>query len=278
MGQSEQPDLFDGDEMMYHIRCRQGDLPPYVLLPGDPDRTYRIAQFWEESEEIAFYRQFRTIRGLYRGCPIATTSTGIGTTAGEICLHELSKVGVKTCIRVGTTGSISPSLTCGDLIITTAAVRRDGTSDLYVPPGFPAVANAEVVMALVQACEELGFRYGLGIICSTASLYLGQGRPLDEEGYWPSWAEHTLPDLQAAGVLNFDTDSAGLFVVGHIHSLRVGTICAVIADRVRNRRGDDGGEARACQAACEAVRILQDWERQKELRGASYFYPGLVQP
>ena len=276
MNTPPQPDLFDGNEMMYHIRCRQGDVPPYVLLPGDPDRTYRIAALWEESEEIAFYRQFRTIRGSYGGEPIATTSTGIGTTAGEICLHELSKIGVHTAIRVGTTGSISTELHCGDLIITTAAVRRDGTSDLYMPPEFPAIANFEVVMALVQACEDLGYRYGLGIICSTASLYLGQGRELGENSYWPSWAKDTIPDLQAAGVLNFDTDSAGLFVVGHVHGMRLGTICAVIANRVHNTHGDNGGEARACRAANEAIRLLAAWDRLKAARGAKHFYPGLL--
>jgi uridine phosphorylase len=247
-----------------------------VLLPGDPDRTYRIAQYWNHSEELAFYRQFRTIRGSYKSVPIATTSTGIGTTAGEICLHELATIGVTTCIRVGTTGSISPDLNCGDLIISTAAVRRDGTSDLYVPPEFPAVASPEVVLALIEACQTLGFSYGVGVICSTASLYLGQGRRPSKGGYWPSWAGTTIPDLQTAGVVNFDTDSAGLFVVGHLHGMRVGTITAVIANRVHNTHGDHGGELRACQAANEAVRILAEWDTLKQAAGARYFYPSLL--
>ncbi len=266
-----------GEGVKYHIRCKEGDLPPHVLLPGDPDRTYRIAKYWDEYEDFAFYREYRTLRGTYKGMPIATTSTGIGTPAGEICLHELSEVGVKTGIRVGTTGSISPDFDCGDLIIPVAGLRRDGTTDLYVPKEFPAFANVEVVMALVEACQRLGFSYGLGLVCCTASFYLGQGRPLSKDGYWPSWADAIIPDLQAAGVTNFDMDSTGLFVLGYLHGMRIGTIEAVIASRIHNTWGDRGGELRACQAASEALLILQEWDELKEKKGVKHFYPSLLQ-
>lgn len=112
-----------------------------------------------------------------------------------------------------TTGSISLRFAPGDLIIPVAAIRADGTSDCYIDRSFPAVANLDVVNALGEACEHLGFRYGYGIMYSPSSLYIGQGRKLSEQGYWPSSAQHLIDDLRQARVTNIDTDSAGQFVV-----------------------------------------------------------------
>ncbi|MGA2479116.1 MAG: nucleoside phosphorylase [Spirochaetia bacterium] len=260
----------------YHIRCRKGDVAEYVLLPGDPGRTEKIAESWESSREIAFYREYRTLTGTYKGKPITTTSTGIGCPGAEICIHELHEVGARTCIRVGTTGSISARFDCGDLIIPVAAVRKDGTSIAYVESEFPAFADPEVVMALAEACTRLGFRYGFGLVYTVGSFYLGQGRPLSESGYWPSWASKIVPDLQQSGVTNIDMDTAGQLVVGYLHGMRMGAVLSVIANRVTDSWGDNGGEMRACKAATEAVDILRGWDQAKKEKGIRSFHPSLA--
>ena len=56
---------------------------------------------------------------------------------------------------------------------------------------------------------------------SPSSLYIGQGRKLSEQGYWPSSAQHLIDDLRQARVTNIDTDSAGQFVVGYLHNMRM---------------------------------------------------------
>jgi uridine phosphorylase len=261
---------------MYHIRLRTGDVPPMILLPGDPGRTERIASFWDSREEVAYYREYRTFRGSYQGVDIAATSTGIGCAGAEIAIHELSEVGVDTAIRVGTTGSITERFDTGDLIIPVAAVRKDGTSDSYIGPEFPAYADPEVVMALSEACRRLGFSYGFGMVYTVGSFYIGQGRPVSENGYWPSWAASIVPDLQQAGVTNIDMDTSGQYVVGRLHNMRMGAILSVIANRVTDTWGDNGGEARACQAASEAIRILHDWRQRKKDAGTDTFYPSLA--
>lgn len=240
----------------YHVRVGQGDVPGYMLIPGSPERALVIASNWEEARELSFYRQFRTMVGTYRGTTIGCTSDGGGPVGAEIALHELNSVGVHTAIRVGSTGSICDRFDLGDIIIPVAAVRADGTSDLYVPKGFPAVANIDVVNALAEACENLGFRYGFGLIYSPASFALGQGRPLKENGYWPSFAGHIIPDLQTAGVTNIDTVTSAEYIVGQMHGMRMGAIMSVISNRMKDRWGDNGGEERVSLAACEAIRVL----------------------
>ena len=81
---------------VYHLQLRPGDVPGYVILPGAPERTVKIAKDWEDVEEVAFYREYKTVRGKYKGMEIACTSTGIGPSS-EICLHELNTI---ECIPV----------------------------------------------------------------------------------------------------------------------------------------------------------------------------------
>lgn len=252
------------DSCEYHIRLKKGDIPPYVLLPGAPERIDIISALWEEAVPLSYNREFRSAKGMYKNTQMACISTGIGTTSAEICIHELNNIGVHTAIRIGTTGCISPRFQTGDLIIPVAAIRADGTSDCYIQKSFPAVANIDVVNALGEACERLGFHYGYGIMYSPSSLYIGQGRKIKEQGYWPSQAEHLLQDLIQAKVTNIDTDSAGQFIVGYLHDMRMGSILSVLADRLHDTWAPDNqGERHACQAACEAVRILM--ERDKNI-------------
>lgn len=256
----------NGNEV-YHLRLKEGDVPGYMIIPGAPERTLKIAQDWEDVKEVASYREYKTVTGTYKGAPIGTTSTGIGAASSEIAIHELNTIGVHTCIRVGTTGCIQPEFELGDLIIPYAAVRQDGTSQLYIEPEFPAAADTYVVMALIEACERLGYPYKLGIGYSTSSFYTGQGRPLNEDGtgYWPSHAEKLVSDLQQAGVSNIEMEAAGQYVVGHIHGMRMGSIMSVISNRVTNEWGDAGGEERSCRAASEAIKILQEWDETGEI-------------
>jgi uridine phosphorylase len=148
-----------------------------------------------------------------------------------------------------------------------ACVRKDGTSASYIEPEYPAYADFYVTLALVAACEKLGFRYGLGLDYTVGSFYIGQGRPLGEDGagYWPSFAPNILPDLATAKVTNIEMETSAQFVIGKLHGMRMGAILSVISNRVLDRWGDNGGEDKACLAASEAVRILAEWDKSGEI-------------
>ncbi|RLG73658.1 MAG: uridine phosphorylase [Thermoprotei archaeon] len=259
----------------YHIHCKPGDVAPYVLLPGDPGRVYRIAKYWDEKREVAKHREYVTFSGKYRGVPISATSTGIGGPAAAIAVEELLRVGVHTFIRVGTTGAIQKFIEVGDLIITTAAVRLDGTSKQYVFTEYPAAASYEVVLALIEAAESLGVKYHVGISASTDSFYTGQGRP-GFKGYMLSWMKNIIPDLQRANVLNFEMESSTIFTLANIYGARAGSICAAVANRVTDEFIVDAGVEDAIKVANEAVRILYEWDNIKAKNGKKYFYPSLI--
>ena len=259
----------------YHVGLKKGDVPRYVLLPGDPGRVPLIAKYWDEAREVASHREYVTYVGKYKGVDIAATSTGIGGPAAAIAIEELLRVGADTFIRVGTTGALRKEIGVGDLIISVAAVRYDGTSKIYVDVEYPAVAHYEVVTALIEAAEELGVRYHVGITASSDSFYVGQGRP-GFRRYLPSrWAgiEKRLAELN---VLNFEMESATLFTLSNIYGARAGTVCAAIANRVTDEFIAGAGVEDAIKVANEAVRILHEWDKYKAREGRKYLPPSIM--
>lgn len=243
--------------LQYHTRLRTGDIPPYVLVPGDPKRVAKIASLWDKQEFIADYRQYVSYRGEYQGAKLACTSSGIGSPALAIAFDELLRVGVKTFIRVGTCGSLQPDMGLGDLVITTGAVRLDGASKDYVIPEYPAVAHYEVVEALVEAAKIHKVKFHVGITASTDTFSVGQGRP-GFNNYLPSHKTKIFEDMQAANVKNFEMEAGCLLTLGSLFKVRTGAICVVVADRVRDKfELTDAMEQKCAIVASEAIKILQ---------------------
>ncbi len=257
----------------YHINLSKGDIPPYVLLPGDPARVGIIADMLEDKRTLATHREYTSAGGTYGGASIGVCSTGIGGPSTAIAIEELASIGCHTFIRVGSTGVLQEDISCGDVIINTAAVRFDGTSKQYIFSEYPASANYEVTLALIQACETAGITYHIGISASTDSFYVGQGRP-GFNNYLPSNKESIIDSLEAANVLNFEMEASTLFTLGNIYKLRTGCICTVFANRKTNEfitRGED----KASKVACDAVKILYKWDDLKKHAGKKYFFPEL---
>lgn len=260
----------------YHIECKEGDTARYVILPGDPGRVGKIASVWDEAHEVAHHREYHTMTGRVGGTPISCTSTGIGSPSLLIGVDELARIGSDTFIRLGTTGGLQKGMNLGDVVISTGAVRFDGASKDLVVPEYPAVANYEVVMALIQAAEELGVPYHAGITASTDSFYTGQGRPALNR-YLPSFKENILRDMQNAGVKNFEMEVAPLLTFASIFGKRAGAICFVIANRVTDEfEIRDEWAVRTAQVASRAVSILAGWDEKKKKSGKRFLYPEIL--
>ena len=258
--------------IQYHIELKPGDIPGYVLLPGDPNRVNVITSLWDDVKEVAFHRQYRTAKGKYKGVDIAVTSTGIGGPAVEIALIELINIGAHTFIRVGSTGAIQPNINPGDLIITTAAMRLEGASKAYAPIEYPAVSSLSVTLALITAAETLGYPYHVGITASTDSFYAGQERPSIKQ-YLPPWYRGFIESLRNMNVLNFEMEAATLFTLANIFGVRAGCVSAVFANRITNEF-ELKGEKEASEVASEAVKILYEWDTEREkVKKGDYWFP-----
>lgn len=268
---AERPTTATGRQ--YHIDVGAGGLAPSVLLPGDPFRVPILASAWDEREEVAYHREFRSMRGRFRGVAVSACSTGIGGPSTEIAINELAAVGCETFIRLGTTGGLQERMRVGDIAISSAALRWEGASEAYAPAAYPAAAHFEVVLALIEACEQLGLRYHVGVSASTASFYAGQSRPA--YGGYVGMEEERVERLMAMGVTNFEMEAATIFTLTSLFGLRAGAACVVIADRFRNEFRPEGAEQVLARLGAETVAALAGMDERKRRAGKDWFFPSV---
>lgn len=62
----------------YHIQVAQGEVGRYVIMPGDPKRCVKIAQYFDDPVLVADNREYITYTGTLDGVKVSVTSTGIG--------------------------------------------------------------------------------------------------------------------------------------------------------------------------------------------------------
>jgi len=200
------------------LRVDPADIPEYALVCGDPFRAEKIAGKLEDARELAFTREYRTFVGKYGGVELAVVSHGVGAPGAAVCFEELARAGVRTVIRVGTAGSLTPEYPAGSLIVSTAAVREDGLTRQLVPPGFPAVADSAVTEALYREAVALGGGpVGKGITATFDAFFTGV---LD--------LPHDI--YAAAGVLAVEMEIAALYVIASLRGMRAGAIVALDGD------------------------------------------------
>ena len=272
----EKKNTLAASEIGHVEETKRTSTPPYILLPGDPNRIAVMASQWDPGvQQYEMNRAQQAAHGQYKGAPIGAYSTGIGGPSTEIILTNLVQEGAHTFIRVGTTGAIQEDIQMGDIIINDANVRLDGTSNFYMMPEYPAAASYEVVCALVQVCENLGFRYHVGVGCTCGSFYTGQCRTTCG-GFRPSGLDAMFSDLRAAGVLNFEMEGATVTTLSRIFGKRAGMCAVVVAHRLTGEWGENPeAESRACLVGAEAVRVLAAWDEKKKAHGKRWFFPGL---
>jgi uridine phosphorylase len=258
----------------YHIACARGDLAEYLLVPGDPDRVPRIARFWDKAKEVSSNREFHSYTGEYKGVPVSALSSGIGPACMSIAVNEASNIGVHTFIRVGSTGAIQQGINCGDVIISSAAVRLDFTSNCYIIPEYPAAANYEVLLALIEAAENLGIsNYHVGVTATTADFYAGQNRP---SRLGAVEMANLLPALQKAGVLNLEMETATLYTLASLYGLRAGAVLAVFNSQLTGEFKAGAGEENAIKIANEATKTLSIWDAEKRKSKKRWLFPSLL--
>ena len=128
---------------VFHLGLTKNDLQGATLaiVPGDPERVEKIAALMDKPVKLASHREFTSWRAELDGKPVIVCSTGIGGPSTSIAVEELAQLGVRTFLRIGTTGAIQPHINVGDVLVTTASVRLDGASLHFAPMEFPAVAG-----------------------------------------------------------------------------------------------------------------------------------------
>ncbi|WP_344754791.1 nucleoside phosphorylase [Gryllotalpicola koreensis] len=242
------------DARQFHIGVAPGEVSTVALLPGDPFRIPLIASFLDDVVEVAHNREHRTIVGSYKGRRITATSTGMGCPSTAIAVEELARVGVTSFIRVGSSAALQPGIAPGELLVSEGTLRNDGTTAAYAHPGYPAVPDTELTVALARHSERLAAAAGSashrGINASDDAFYAET----------PEW----IAQLNRLGVLNVEMESSALFVVARLRGLRAGMVCSCSSNLVSGMSlyGDTraplhAGWLRSIEAALETAAELE---------------------
>ena len=264
-------------ERQYHIALGRGELAEYILLPGDPDRTERIAARFERVELQRRHREFVSATGTFRGRRVSVVSTGIGTDNMEIVVAEILAITDRpTFVRVGSCGVLQEGIELGDLVITSGAVRLEATTGFYVHEGYPAVADHGVVGALVEAAHRLGRPAHVGITATAPGFFGAQGRPIPQLPIrFPELAE----EMARQRVMNFEMEASSLLVLAGLAGCRAGVVCTAFAQRTSGRFVDPDEQGRAeatlIEVGLEALSILAKMDEAMDAAGAAYWRPSL---
>jgi uridine phosphorylase len=263
-----------------------GGLGRYVFLPGDRTRAAKIASFFDEPRVIDNPRGHTGHLGrlsIPGGEPIdvLSISSGMGCASVEIIVHELIDCGAHRILRVGSCGTLTSRIHVGDVVIVTAAVRDEGTTDHYAPKEFPAMAHPDAVIAMVEGAKKAGLagRTFRGISHSKDSLYAR------EFGVGPAGARNReyMEWIGRAGCAVSEMEAAALFMLATAASagklsaiecgpsreeVQAGTVLAVYGGDDSNMKLDPketaAAETRAIQVAIEGVRA---WAIQDRVKG-----------
>lgn len=193
-----------------HLRPH-AEVAERVLLPGDPGRALRLAQILVRSPP----QMLNHNRGLWGYTGVASDgelltiqSTGMGGPSAAIVVEELIMLGARRLIRVGTCGALTDGLELGDMLVASAVLSRDGTSQALGAPSEMAV-DAQLLLDLRAAAPESR----CGPVVSTDVFY-------DRDPRRPS-------EWVGSGALAVEMEAAALLAVAARHGVAAGCVLAV---------------------------------------------------
>jgi len=267
-------------DRQYHIDLGPGELAEYILLPGDQDRTAKVAERFDDVEFQKRHREFASATGTYKGRRVSCVSTGIGTDNVEIVIAEILAITERpTFIRIGSCGVLRDDIALGDLVISSGAVRLESTTKYFVNEGYPAVADYGAVAALVEAANMLGHRAHVGITATAPGFYGAQGRPIPQ---LPIRFPDIADEMTRQGVVNFEMEASALLVLAGLAKCRAGVVCTAYAQRVSGAFVQ-GAQKEKAESACietglEALRLLAEMDDATRAAGAVHWRPSLWKP
>jgi len=91
--------------------------------------------------------------------PVALVPAGIGAPLAAGILEILIALGARRFVACGGAGVVDPAIGLGDLLVPTSALRDEGTSYHYLPPGREVEPAPEGVAAIARTLERHGLPF-----------------------------------------------------------------------------------------------------------------------
>jgi uridine phosphorylase len=146
----------------------------------------------------------------HKGRRLAFFHPGVGAPMAAGLLEEVIACGCRNFIACGGCGVLEKDIAVGELIIVSAAVRDEGVSYHYLPPGREVLADEAAVAVLVQTLSNRGVPYRLGKTWTTDSPYRETASKIAQR--------------KAEGCLAVEMEAAGMMAVAQFRSVTFGQV------------------------------------------------------
>jgi len=223
--------LENPDGTLHHIGVKEETITKSCIITANLERTSVIADTFDKAEKVGEHREYITYKGEKHGVPMSVMSVGMGCMPTAIAVEELNHVGCTNIIKVGTCGAIQAGVKPGTIIIATGAVRGEGATIEYVNLQYPAVADLDVLNALIESAEQLDETPIVGILRTHDALFLES--PFAHDGM-----EERIKPWRDLGVQGIENEAASLMTIGSILQNKTGVICLAVDNYTDNTSMD----------------------------------------
>lgn len=191
------------------IRAR--DLPEHCVicffkevidkLIAERDARIMVENLWEDGPHPIY-------EILYRNQRLAFFHPGVGAPIAAGLLEESIAFGCRKFMACGGCGVLEKEIAVGHLIVVSGAIRDEGVSYHYLPPGREVIANPLAVNALENALNDQGIPYRLGKTWTTDAPYRETVKKIETR--------------KAEGCLTVEMESAALIAVAQFRNVVLG--------------------------------------------------------
>lgn len=286
IGESEL--ILNPDGSIYHLNLKPDEIAQDIITVGDPDRVDKVAKHFDKIDVEIAKREFKTITGWIGSKRLTVISTGIGTDNIDIVFTELDalvNIDFESRIkkenhtslrfyRIGTSGSLDPSLDVNQVLISSMAIGLDGLMHYYnqeyteaetqlnikartalsnLPNIIPYSTTASE--ALVDKFASLGKK---GITITATGFYGPQGRSIiatpKSSTFLDDLSSVSIGELK---VTNLEMETAGIYGMSTMLGHQAVSINGILANRVHQTFSDRPKEF-VEQLIKDSIRLLID--------------------
>lgn len=253
----EQASVFTPEALIAAVRDELGlaakPVPPVCVLDFDGDLTDWLVSTGA-ARPCPVWACFHTTMHVLEidGISCAIVPRTIGGPYAVLVAEQLAASGARIVFGLTSAGRVSPSLQVPSLVVTTQAIRDEGTSYHYLPPEETIKAQPAVVEALLSEVSVIGLPVSAGLVWTTDAPYRETMEQLKRH------AEN--------GALAVEMQAASLLAFGAAREFPVGVVAHVTNAVGRTEEQFDKGGAslgyEIFKAICRAGRrVLPSEER-----------------
>lgn len=256
----DQPSVFQPANLLREGRRQRGrpDLavPAVCLLDPDGDIVRHLTATGQATEHPGWACYHTTLWTFdLDGIEVGVIGCAVGASFAVLLAEQLAVSGCELLISVTSSGSITPAAEAPYFVIIDRALRDEGTSHHYLPPGPWSDAPAHLVARLHGRLDGLAQPVVTGSTWTTDAPY----RETAE----------AIADAARRGIVAVEMEAAALYAFAQVRGFDV--VCVAHVTNTMATDGDDfeKGEADGAHDALEVVAAIVEHLRDDQARAVT---------